>query len=123
MKLLVDMNLSPRWVETIRSAGFEAVHWSSVGRNSATDEEVLGWASSNDHVLLTHDLDFGAILAASGDRKPSVLQLRCEDVTPEAMSAKVLGVVRDHGAQLHAGALVSIDPARARLRILPLNPD
>lgn len=31
MMLLVDMNLSPRLVEIFRGAGYEAVHWSTVG--------------------------------------------------------------------------------------------
>src|SRR6218665_1296178 len=31
MKLLVDMNLSPRWVDVLADAGIEAAHWSAVG--------------------------------------------------------------------------------------------
>ena len=30
MKLLIDMNLSPRWVERLSAASLTAVHWSSV---------------------------------------------------------------------------------------------
>jgi predicted nuclease of predicted toxin-antitoxin system len=33
MKLLVDMNLSPRRVEMLADAGFEAAHWSACGAN------------------------------------------------------------------------------------------
>jgi hypothetical protein len=29
MKLLVDMNLSPRWIEYLKQSGFDAVHWGS----------------------------------------------------------------------------------------------
>jgi predicted nuclease of predicted toxin-antitoxin system len=85
MKVLVDMNLPPRWVETLRAAGFDAVHCSNTGRFDASDAEILGWAASNVHVVFTHDLDFGAILAATRGRAPSVLQLRTEDVTPVQM--------------------------------------
>jgi hypothetical protein len=31
MKILLDMNLPPRWVEFLQHEGFEAVHWSTVG--------------------------------------------------------------------------------------------
>jgi hypothetical protein len=31
MKVLVDMNLSPEWIPTLNAAGFEAIHWSSIG--------------------------------------------------------------------------------------------
>lgn len=122
MKVLVDMNLSPRWAATIRSAGLDAVHWSSVGRPDATDKEVIEWAVNNDALLLTHDLDFGAILAASGDRKPSVLQLRSQNIVPEAMAEKVVALIRSLEPELAQGALVSYEPDRARVRLLPLKP-
>jgi hypothetical protein len=41
VKLLLDMNLSPRWAEALGEAGFEAVHWSAVGSGGATDVEIL----------------------------------------------------------------------------------
>lgn len=28
MKLLVDMNLSPLWVDVLKGAGHDALHWS-----------------------------------------------------------------------------------------------
>jgi predicted nuclease of predicted toxin-antitoxin system len=31
MKLIVDMNLSPRWIPLLGRSQIEAVHWSSVG--------------------------------------------------------------------------------------------
>ena len=37
MKLLVDMNLSPRWISMLIDAGFEAVYWSTLGANNAPD--------------------------------------------------------------------------------------
>ena len=73
MKVLVDMNLSPAWLDTLGHAGFQAMHWSKVGDARAPDRAILDWASRNDCVLLTNDLDFGAILAARGWASPSVL--------------------------------------------------
>ena len=46
MKLLVDMNLSPRWIGLLQDAGWEAVHWSAVGKVSAPDSEVMAYANS-----------------------------------------------------------------------------
>jgi predicted nuclease of predicted toxin-antitoxin system len=31
MKILVDMNLSPTWVQFLVAHGIEAVHWSAIG--------------------------------------------------------------------------------------------
>src|SRR6266508_1725015 len=70
MKVLVDMNLSPGWVNFLAEAGFEAVHWSDVGAGSAPDSELMQWAAERGFVVLTADLDFGAILATTQGRRP-----------------------------------------------------
>ncbi len=36
MKLLLDMNLPPRWVQFLSDHGFECVHWSNVGVSAQT---------------------------------------------------------------------------------------
>jgi predicted nuclease of predicted toxin-antitoxin system len=120
MKLLVDMNLSPRWVDLFISAGLEAVHWATLGRRTASDAEIMSFARTHDYVVLTHDLDFGAILAATQGEKPSVVQIRADDVNPEAIGLRVLSAVRQVAIELESGALLTIDPDRARLRVLPL---
>jgi len=66
MKLLVDMNLSPGWLKLLRDSGWEAEHWANIGRPNAPDSEVMAYAAANEYVVLTHDLDFGAILAVTG---------------------------------------------------------
>jgi predicted nuclease of predicted toxin-antitoxin system len=53
MKVLIDMNLSPRWVEVFMAAGFAAVHWSAIGDPRATDRAILQWAQSNEHIVFT----------------------------------------------------------------------
>jgi predicted nuclease of predicted toxin-antitoxin system len=120
MKLLIDMNLSPRWLELLTGAGFEAVHWSTVGSKSAPDTEIMAYAREQDCVVLTHDLDFGAILAATQGEKPSVAQIRAEDVNPDVIGKQVVTALRQMTSELEQGALLTIDPKRTRLRILPL---
>jgi predicted nuclease of predicted toxin-antitoxin system len=120
MKFPVDMNLSPAWVEFLARAGFEAVHWSQIGPSDAVDSDVMEWAAKHGQIVLTADLDFGAILAATRQAKPSVLQVRSDDLSPDAIGAMVVRSIRQGGAELENGAILSIDTARARLRILPL---
>lgn len=122
MKLLLDMNLSPRWVQVFVDRGWEAVHWASVGDARASDREIMTWAREHDHVVITHDLDFGALLAASSFQKPSVIQVRTRDVMPESMAPLVIDALHRFERELDHGALVVIDPTRARVRILPLDP-
>jgi predicted nuclease of predicted toxin-antitoxin system len=120
MKLLLDMNLSPRWVELLNKAGFEAVHWSTIGSGRAADVEIMTFARQEDYVLLTHDLDFGAILAATRGQKPSVVQLRSENLSIEVIGQSVINALREVATDLENGALVTIDPGRTRVRVLPL---
>mgnify|MGYP003381965787 CR=1 len=41
MRLVIDMNLSPAWVETMKTGGIEAIHWSQVGSADAPDLEIF----------------------------------------------------------------------------------
>jgi predicted nuclease of predicted toxin-antitoxin system len=120
MKLLIDMNLSPRWVNWLADADLDAAHWSTLGRVNAPDVEIMDFARVNGYIVLTHDLDFSAILAATRGDKPSVVQLRAEDVSPEAIGSQVVKALRQMAAQLAEGALLTIDPDRTRIRVLPL---
>lgn len=46
MRLLIDMNLSPRWVGIFRDAGIEAAHWSTLGTANAPDSEIMAYAQA-----------------------------------------------------------------------------
>lgn len=120
MKVLVDMNLSPRWVGLLADADIDAAHWSTLGSHNAPDSEIMAYASANDYIVLTHDLDFGAILAATQGEKPSVVQIRAEDVSPDLIGKQVIVALRQMASELEEGALITVDPKRARLRVLPL---
>jgi len=120
MKLVLDMNLTPDWVLVLAQAGHTAVHWSSVGSLRARDSDIMAWARERQQVVFTHDLDFGAILAATGADSPSVLQVRTQDPTPEHCSQMILETLERYAEALTKGALISLDEARARVRLLPL---
>lgn len=53
MKVLVDMNLSPGWIDFLVNSGFQAVHWSNIGRGDEADAELMRWAAEHAHVVLT----------------------------------------------------------------------
>lgn len=119
MKFLVDMNLSPGWIDLLVNSGFQAVHWSSIGRGNESDAELMRWAAEHTHVVLTADLDFGAILAATQRRLPSVIQIRADVPTPAGAGEAVISAIRQARDELESGAILSVDIGRARLRVLP----
>jgi predicted nuclease of predicted toxin-antitoxin system len=120
VKLLVDMNLAPSWVRFLRDQGFESVHWSTVGDPRATDATIMEWAHLGGYVVFTHDLDFSALLAATEATGPSVIQVRTQDVLPDAIGGDVVRVLRTHVAALEQGAVISLDKVRSRVRVLPI---
>ena len=54
MKILIDMNLSPRWAEYFTYLGMEAVHWISIGAAIASDVEIINYARSLSGFALFH---------------------------------------------------------------------
>jgi predicted nuclease of predicted toxin-antitoxin system len=120
VKLLVDMNLSPSWVERLASHGFEAVHWSTIGAATAPDVEILTFANEHDFVVITNDLDFSAILAAGAVDGSSVVQIRSQDLLSDVVVSIVAKALDAHREDIERGALLSIDEAGTRVRVLPL---
>ena len=70
MKFLADMGISPRLVAELRDKGHDAAHVHERGLGRSTDPEILAAARDEGRILLTHDLDFGKLLAASGGNLP-----------------------------------------------------
>lgn len=120
MKVLVDMNLSPDWVACFKSAGWDSIHWSNIGDPRAADPMIMEWAMENGFVVFTHDLDFGTTLALTEAAGPSVIQIRTHDVTPAALGDLVLRGLKQFQTELERGALIVIDEAQMRARVLPL---
>lgn len=119
MKIVIDMNLSPDWVKVLQNAGWEAVHWSTVGDIRAADEVIMSWARENNHIVFTHDLDFGVLLALTRVESPSVIQVRTQDVFPDVLGDKLINVLKEHQVALEKGALITVDEGKSRVRILP----
>ncbi|MCQ8179878.1 hypothetical protein NP603_02040 [Methylomonas sp. SURF-1] len=92
MKLLLDMNLSPGWLPVLVGA-----------------------------VVFTHDLDFGTLLTLTGAESPSVFQIRTQNIAPQALGPRAIGLLRRFHTELENGALVVADELREWVRLLPLD--
>ena len=120
MKILVDMNLSPLWAVYLTGNGIEAVHWAEIGAPDAPDTEIITCAKLNDFTVLTNDLDFGYILAISHGKKPSVIQTRTGALGVDRIGDIVVRAIKLLAADIDRGALVTIDPQKTRVTLLPL---
>ena len=120
IQIVIDMNLSPDWVDELIRHGWESVHWQTVGDPRAPDHEIMDWARTNGHVVFTHDLDFGTMLALTHASGPSVIQVRGQNVLPNHMLTIVLSAITQYQSELADGALVVVDETKSRVRILPI---
>jgi predicted nuclease of predicted toxin-antitoxin system len=120
LRIVVDMNLSLEWIPLLEQAGWHAIHWSAIGDPRANDATIMGWALAHGHLAFRHDLYFGTALALTHAGGPSVIQVRGPRVLPEHMGAVVLAALTKYEAELLAGALVVVEQAKSRVRVLPL---
>lgn len=120
INILIDMNLSPDWIAVFEQQGWSAIHWSTIGKPTADDTTLMQWALVHGYIVFTHDLDFGAILAATQATAPSVIQLRAQAILPDKFANTVIAAIQQFEPLLLQGALVVIDPNKSRVRVLPL---
>ena len=72
-------------------------------------------------MLVSADTDFGTLLATRAATKPSLILFRGEGSRrPEALAALMLSNLGQLADALAAGCIVTIEPARLRLRLLPI---
>jgi predicted nuclease of predicted toxin-antitoxin system len=119
MKIIVDVNLAVRWASMLSSLGIEAVHWSKIGASNAQDIEIMSYARQNGYSVFTNDLDFSAILVSTRASAPSVIQIRADDTRPEAHLDRVANTLIKYSSAIDQGTIITIDPNKTRLHILP----
>lgn len=122
MKFLLDMGISPRLADFLRSSNHEAVHLNDEGLGELGDHDILDKARNGGYVLLAHDLDFADLLAATGEQLPSVVIFRLRNMTPESVTTALERVLSTTQEALKEGAIVSVTESLVRIRPLPIKP-
>ncbi|MFN3848016.1 MAG: DUF5615 family PIN-like protein [Spirosomataceae bacterium] len=120
MKILIDMNLSPIWVDFFSNHNINSVHWANIGDIRASDTTLFDWAKENNSIVFTNDLDFGSILSATNASYPSVIQVRTQNLMPSHIGGKILEILSSFKQQLDEGSLITLDDEKLRVRILPI---
>ena len=120
MKFLLDENMPPSLAGKIKSIGYEARHVIEIGYNSTPDFKICDLAALTNEIILTHDTDFGTILALSGANKPSVILFRWQIITLITVFQFLEKYLIELENDLNEGCLVAVDDNKMRLRLLPL---
>jgi len=114
------MGVSQRVVNWLRAAGHEASHLRDEGLQRLPNGEIFAKAVAEDRIVITLDLDFGEIIAASGGRLTSVILFRLRDTRSDTVIRRLSDVLSDSGEELTQGAIVVVDDSRHRVRRLPI---
>ena len=120
MKFLADMGISPNTVAFLQGLGYDALHLHDQSLDRLPDSAILEKARHEERILLTHDLDFGELVAASGAKLPSVIIFRLRNMRPEQVNLYLQGIITQHQAAIQEGAIISVTEGHIRVRVLPV---
>jgi predicted nuclease of predicted toxin-antitoxin system len=118
MRLLLDMNMSPKVAEQLRTEGHDAVHLRDLGLGRLPDHDVFALAKTEQRLVVTFDLDFGEIVAQGAGT--GVVLLRLRSVRTAHVQRRVSIALNEGAAALRAGAVVLVEDARIRVRTWPI---
>ncbi len=120
MKFLADMGISPQTVGFLNRIGHEAIHLHQEGLDRESDPAILEKARLEGRILLTHDLDFGDLVSASGETLPSLVTFRLRNMKPAMVNYYMQEIVNKHQEALNHGAFISVTEGKIRVRLLPM---
>ncbi len=120
MKFIVDMPLSPALAAWLVDRGHDAVHALTIGLAEASDETILSHAKREGRTVITADLDYPRLLAATQAAEPGVILFRDGDWNEHDVVARMKEVLATLTEADIAQSIVVIERERIRRRRLPL---
>lgn len=121
MKFLLNMNVPRELGGRLIAGGHESRHVSDLGLSQADDAAIVEEARRNKEVIVTHDLDYGHLLAFSGEPAPSVIIFRLRNTHPDDLFARIMSTWSEIEKPLFGGAIVVLEDAALRIRRLPIS--
>jgi predicted nuclease of predicted toxin-antitoxin system len=120
-RFLADLNISPLTVAILQRQGWDVVRASELLPATAADEEVLLVARQERRTIITHDLDFSALLALQGLSQPSLITLRLATNDPVEVARRLTTVALLLVEALNEPCAVTIEDLKVRVRELPID--
>ncbi len=121
MKFLFNMNIPPAFGPMLASEGHEWRHAANLGMSRASDAVTLAAAKGRGEFVIRHDLDYGQLLAFSGDSAPSVVIFRLRRAETRLLHERIRAAWNDIEEPLARGAVVIVEEAATRIRLLPIS--
>ncbi len=114
MRALLDACVSRRVRAALERSGHDVISVRDWGEDPG-DENILARAHAEGRVLITLDKDFGEIAVLWGQPHSGIVRLS-DLLLIEQQEAACLRALERYGAELQAGAIVTAEPGRLRIR-------
>lgn len=123
MRFLIDNALSYRLANVLNDNNHDTLHVRDIELASASDDTILAYAQREKRIIISADTDFGTLLANLSSNEPSFILFRWAELRDPTDQARVLlENLTNIQEALLTGAVVVIEPARIRVRSLPIKP-
>lgn len=113
MRVLLDTCVWGGTRKQLQDAGHDVI-WAGDWPDDPGDDEILERARAEQRVLVTLDKDFGHLVVVQ--RRPHAGIIRLVDFRARDQAAACRSVLATHGEELLAGALLTVEPGRLRIR-------
>ena len=113
MKALLDTCVWGKAIDWLQARGHDVV-WAGDSETDPGDEEILGRAHREGRVLVTLDKDFGQLAVAFGHPHSGIVRL--VGVSARDQGPTCAEILDRYGEELRAGAIVTVEPGRVRVR-------
>ncbi len=120
MDFFLDSNIPRSFAIFLKGLNHFVVTGAESGFNGKSDWEICEYALENKRIIVTHDLDFGELLAVSGSSGPSVIIFRIQPLTKDVMEKTCRQILSHTQEELKRGAIIMIEKDKFRLRRLPI---
>jgi len=112
MKFLIDRCAGRTIARWLKARGHDVVEARSLGPDPG-DKVLLQWAESQRRVLVTIDTDFGKLVYVEHSRHSGLIRL--PDVPSRRRIQLMDLVLKQYGAQIEKGAVVTVRGERIRI--------
>lgn len=114
MKLLVDTCVSALAVDELRATGHDVV-WTGEWPTDPGDESILRTALDDERIVVTLGKDFGELAIVRRISHRGIIRLVNQSARLQAALCEI--ALRQYASELKAGAIVTVEPHRVRVRV------
>ena len=120
MKFLLDMPVSILLLHVLQANGHEGVHAHQIGKDRASDGELLEIARRENRTIITADLDFPRMLSLSAADGPGLILFRGGSYSDTEMCDLLARILQKVPSDTLASSICVVDKRRIRVTRLPL---